>query len=245
MQSRCKVPTSLRRRRFCAHLFARGGERHHAGDRPSFASTGMADNLYGRADPAPTKELSGTVCRRAGWRAIARRSRSVAGPPCAPSPGSPHTTIAGATVRVGAAPVKGEPRSEERAIEERATEGESIEAKPLPEERAMEGKSNEAKPLPEERAMEGKSIEAKPLPEERAMEGKSIEAKSIPEERAMEGESIAAKPLPEERAMEGKSIEAKSIAVEREGAGSHEAAGATKGVPSKAATAKGWSTKGG
>src|SRR6266852_2717359 len=156
MQSRCKVPTSLRRRRFCAHLFARGGERHHAGDRPSFASTGMADNLYGRADPAPTKELSGTVCRRAGWRAIARRSRSVAGPPCAPSPGSPHTTIAGATVR-------GEQRSEDRAIEERATEGESIEAKPLPEERAMEGKSIEAKPLPEERAMEGKSIEAKSI----------------------------------------------------------------------------------
>src|SRR5260370_16797249 len=57
------------------------------------------------------------------WRAIVRRSRSVARPPQAPPPGSPYARIAGATVCVRAATVKGEPRSEERT-----TEGKAIEA---------------------------------------------------------------------------------------------------------------------
>src|SRR5262249_53333733 len=143
-------------------------------------------------------KLSGAACRRAGWRAIVCRSRSVARPPQAPPPGSPHTTIAGATI----------------AVRIRDT---AIKCEPMSEERAAEGKSIEGKPLPEERAMEGKSIEGEPLPEGRVTEGESIEGESLPDEWAMEGESIESEPLPDERAVEGK-----SIAVEREGAGSHE-----------------------
>src|SRR5712671_2371059 len=187
MESRREVPTSLRRRRFCAHLFARRGERHPAGDRPSFASTGMADNLYGRADLAPTKELSGTVCRRAGWRGIVRRSCSVARPP----PRSPYARIAGATVRVGAAPRKGEPRSEERA-----TEG-----KPLPEGKSIE--TIEAKPIEPMKSIE--SIEGKPIEPMKSIE--SIEAKSIEPMKSIE--SIEAKSIEPMKSIE--SIEAKSI----------------------------------
>jgi hypothetical protein len=92
----------------------------------------------------------------------------------------------------------------------------------------------EGKPLPEEWAVETKSIEGEPLPEERPAEGKPIGGEPLPEEWAVETKSIEGKPLPEERA-----VETKSITMEREGAGSHEAAGTTKGVASKATAAKG------
>jgi hypothetical protein len=77
-------------------------------------------------------------------------------------------------------------------------------------------------------------MEGKPLPEEWAVETKSIEGEPLPEERPAEGKSIGGEPLPEEWA-----VETKSITMEREGAGSHEAAGTTKGVASKATAAKG------
>jgi len=77
-------------------------------------------------------------------------------------------------------------------------------------------------------------MEGEPLPEEWAVETKSIEGEPLPEERPAEGKSIGGEPLPEEWA-----VETKSITMEREGAGSHEAAGTTKGVASKATAAKG------
>jgi len=77
-------------------------------------------------------------------------------------------------------------------------------------------------------------MEGEPLPEEWAVETKSIEGEPLPEERPAEGKPIGGEPLPEERA-----VETKSITMEREGAGSHEAAGTTKGVASKATAAKG------
>jgi len=77
-------------------------------------------------------------------------------------------------------------------------------------------------------------MEGKPLPEEWAVETKSIEGEPLPEERPAEGKPIGGEPLPEEWA-----VETKSITMEREGAGSHEAAGTTKGVASKATAAKG------
>jgi hypothetical protein len=85
--------------------------------------------------------------------------------------------------------------------------------------------------------------EGKPLPEERVTECEVPEGKPLPAERAMEGEVPEGKSLPEERTMEGRSMEGKSIAAKREGAGSHEAARAGKGGPTKMATAKCRATK--
>jgi hypothetical protein len=130
--------------------------------------------------------------------------------------------------------------SEGPAVEKRTPEGKLIEGKSMPEDRAVEerppeGKLIEGESIPEERAMEerppeGKLVEGESIPEERAMEerppeGKPVEGESIPEERAME-----------ERPPEGKPVEAESIAAEREGTWSHEAAVASKGRPSKAAS---------
>ena len=104
-----------------------------------------------------------------------------------------------------------------------------IKCLPTPEELAMEGE-----PLPEERPAERKAIEGEPMSEEWTVETKSIEREPLPEERPAEGKSIGGELLPEEWAVEGK-----SITMEREGAGSHEAAGTTKGGSSKATAAKG------
>src|SRR5258708_7544665 len=157
--------------------------------------------------------LPGTACRRAEPSFVVR---SVARPPLAPSPASPHTTIAGAAiaVRIGNASIKCVPRSKERA-----TEGESIEA-------------IEAKPIEPTKSIE--SIEGEPIEPMKSIEAESIEpAKSI--------ESIETKPMVESTAAEREGTSSHEMASASKGRPAK--AAASKGGPAKAAASKGGSAK--